>query len=308
MGQILVGTASWADKSLLDSGLFYPKQAKSAEARLRHYSTHFPLVEVDSSYYALPAPQVAQLWAERTPETFVFDVKAFRIFTQHQTPPNVLPKDIRDALGPLAEKRNVYYGDLPPELMEEMWRRFRLALEPLRQANKLGAVLFQFPPWFFYRRSNLEHIARCAQILEGYQLAVEFRNRTWFEDKHRSEVLAFERDHRLTHVVVDEPQGFPSSIPAIWEVTNPGLAIFRLHGRNARTWDKKGLTASSERFDYEYQEAELREFLSPVLRLAHQAERVHVVFNNNLRDQGIRGATTFSALVSNASPILARGE
>jgi len=192
--------------------------------------------------------------------------------------------------------------------MEEMWRRFRLALEPLRQANKLGAVLFQFPPWFFYRRSNLEHIARCAQILEGYQLAVEFRNRTWFEDKHRSEVLAFERDHRLTHVVVDEPQGFPSSIPAIWEVTNPGLAIFRLHGRNARTWDKKGLTASSERFDYEYQEAELREFLSPVLRLAHQAERVHVVFNNNLRDQGIRGATTFSALVSNASPILARGE
>ena len=92
MGQILVGTASWADKSLLDSGLFYPKQAKSAEARLRHYATHFPLVEVDSSYYALPAPQVAQLWAERTPETFVFDVKAFRIFTQHQTLPNVLAK------------------------------------------------------------------------------------------------------------------------------------------------------------------------------------------------------------------------
>src|SRR4030095_7418990 len=89
MGDILVGSASWADKSLVDSKLFYPKDAKTAEARLRHYASHFPLVEVDSSYYALPAPPIAELWAQRTPETFVFDIKAFRIFTQHQTPPKV---------------------------------------------------------------------------------------------------------------------------------------------------------------------------------------------------------------------------
>jgi uncharacterized protein YecE (DUF72 family) len=145
--------------------------------------------------------------------------------------------------------------------MDEMWRRFRLALEPLRHAGKLGAVLFQFPPWFYYRRSNLAHIAHCAQFLEGYQIAVEFRNRTWFDDKHRSEVLAFERENALAHVVVDEPQGFSSSIPSVWEVSSPNLAIFRLHGRNAETWDKKGLVASSERFDYEYREQELREFI-----------------------------------------------
>jgi len=302
MGAILVGTASWADKSLVDSKLFYPKDAKTAEARLRHYAANFPLVEVDSSYYALPAPLVAELWAQRTPETFVFDIKAFRIFTQHQTPPKVLPPDIRDALGPLAEKKNVYYGDFPPEIMDEMWRRFRLALEPLRNAGKLGAVLFQFPPWFFYRRSNLAHIAHCVQVLDGYQLAIEFRNRTWFEEKHRDEVLAFEREHKLTHVVVDEPQGFSSSIPPVWEVTNPELAIFRLHGRNAATWDKKGLTASSERFDYEYKEGELREFVQPVRHLAEQARRVHVVFNNNLRDQGIRGARLFGALVGSSPP------
>ena len=220
MGDILVGTASWADKSLLDSRLFYPKEAKTAEGRLRYYATHFPLVEVDSSYYALPAPRVAELWAERTPASFVFDLKAFRLFTQHQTAPRVLPKDIQEALGSLAQKKNVYYADFPPELMNEMWRRFRLALEPLRHAGKLGAVLFQFPPWFYYRRSNLAHIAHCAQALEGYQLAVEFRNRTWFDDKHRGEVLDFEREHGLTHVVVDEPQGFTSSVPAVWEVTS----------------------------------------------------------------------------------------
>ena len=82
MGDILVGTAYWADKSLVDSRLFYPKDATTAEARLRHYATNFRLVEVDSSYYALPAPPVAELWAQRTPETFVFDIKAFPIFTQ----------------------------------------------------------------------------------------------------------------------------------------------------------------------------------------------------------------------------------
>jgi uncharacterized protein YecE (DUF72 family) len=107
MGDILVGTASWADKSLLDSKLFYPKEAKTAESRLRYYAENFPLVEVDSSYYALPAPQVAELWAQRTPETFVFDIKAFRIFTQHQTPPQVLPPDIREARGTPAERKKV---------------------------------------------------------------------------------------------------------------------------------------------------------------------------------------------------------
>ena len=181
--------------------------------------------------------------------------------------------------------------------MDEMWRRFKLALDPLKRAGKLGAVLFQFPPWFYYRRSNLAHIAHCAQVLDGYQIAVEFRNRTWFDDKHRTEVLAFERDHSLAHVVVDEPQGFSSSIPTVWEVTCPTLAIFRLHGRNTETWDKKGLTTSSERFDYEYREEELKEFAPAVRRLAQQARRVHVVFNNNLRDQGIRGARLFSALL-----------
>jgi uncharacterized protein YecE (DUF72 family) len=214
MSEILVGTASWADKSLLDSGLFYPKQARTAEARLRYYADHFSMVEVDSSYYAMPAPQVTQLWAERTPESFVFDIKAFRLFTQHQTQPRVLPPDIREAMGALSEKKTVYYGDLPQAITDEMWHRFRMALEPLR--TKLGAVLFQFPPWFYYRRSNLAHIASCVQMLEGYQVAVEFRNRTWFEDEHRENVLAFEREHGITHVVVDEPQGFTGSIPSIW--------------------------------------------------------------------------------------------
>jgi uncharacterized protein YecE (DUF72 family) len=95
---LLVGTASWTDKTLIASGRFYPKQATSAEARLRYYASQFPLVEVDSSYYAMPAPATAQLWAERTPEGFVMNVKAFRLFTGHQTSPTVLHKDLQTAV------------------------------------------------------------------------------------------------------------------------------------------------------------------------------------------------------------------
>jgi len=121
------------------------------------------------------------------------------------------------------------------------------------------------------RRSNFEHIKRCARILDGYHLAVEFRNRSWLDEQHRNDVIAFERDLGLPHVVVDEPQGFSSSVPAIWEATNPKLAIFRLHGRNARTWEKKGLSPA-ERFRYLYDHDELSDWAPRVRELASRAD------------------------------------
>ena len=131
MSRILIGTASWTDKSLIASGRFYPPKCNSPEDRLRYYASQFPLVEVDSSYYAMPAPQVAQLWAERTPPDFTFNIKAFRLFTGHQTAPAALPKDIAEALG-RCEGKHLYYKDLPAEITDEMWRRFREGIEPLQ--------------------------------------------------------------------------------------------------------------------------------------------------------------------------------
>jgi len=296
MSNISVGTASWTDKMLVASGLFYPAAVKSAEDRLRFYATQFPVVEVDSSYYAMPTARNSTLWSERTPQTFVFDIKAFRLFTQHPTSPQALPKDIRDALGPV-EKQNIYYADMPVELLTELWQRFRAAIAPLQQAAKLGAVLFQFPPWFVYRPSNLDHIQRSAELLAGYQLAVEFRHQSWFAETHREQVLAFEREHGLAHVVVDEPQGFAGSIPPVWEVTCPDLAIVRLHGRNRETWDKKGLASSAERFDYLYSNAELLELAEQVRRLAANVGRVHVFFNNNYSNYAQRNAGVFRTFV-----------
>src|SRR5213593_4728837 len=175
MGHIRIGATSWTDKTLLESG-FYPRGVKSAEERLRHYASLFPMVEVDSSYYAIPAPQNAALWAERTPPGFVFDVKAFRALTLHQTPFNMLPPDLRKAM-PASKKANAYLRDLPTEIIEEIWKRFRTSLDPLRRAGKLGAVVFQLAPWIVYRPSHLDYLAECKERMGVLRTAVEFRNK-----------------------------------------------------------------------------------------------------------------------------------
>src|SRR5450830_13959 len=166
---ILVGTASWTDKSLIGCGRFYPKEASSAEARLRYYATQFPMVEVDSSYYAMPSAANAQLWVERTPADFVFNIKAFRLFTGHQTSPTVLPKDIQAALAAvpaLATKKVLYYREVPLEIRDELWRRFLQALAPLQHAGKLRAVHFQYAPWVLRNREGHAHVAHCVQMMQ----------------------------------------------------------------------------------------------------------------------------------------------
>jgi uncharacterized protein YecE (DUF72 family) len=288
VNDILIGTASWTDKTLVDCGRFYPRQARSAEARLRYYATQFPIVEVDSSYYGMPSPANAQLWAQRTPDDFVFNVKAFRLFTGHQTSPIVLHKDIQQALGPGVPK-TLYYRDVPGEIRDELWRRFSEALEPLRQAGKLGAVHFQFAPWLLRNREGHGHVQECVRRMEGYLLSVEFRNRTWFEGANAAKTIAFERELGVVHTIVDGPQGFANCVPCVWEVTHPELALLRLHGRNQATWNIKS-AASSSRFDYCYSQEELAALKPAILHAARKARKVHVIFNTNYEDQGQAGA------------------
>jgi len=288
---IRVGTASWTDKSLIESGRFYPSDATSAEDRLRYYASQFRMVEVDSSYYAIPTQQTAHHWATRTPDGFRFNVKAFRLFTGHQTSPVVLGKDIRAAL-PETGKKNVYYKDLPSELRDELWRQFRDALLPLQAAGKLVAVHFQFAPWMAFHRENFAHVEECQAQLPDCVLAVEFRNRSWFEGKHEASTLRFEQERAFVNVIVDGPQGFANSVPAVWAITNPDLSILRMHGRNRETWNKKGLKTSAERFNYDYSEVELTELAQQIVTTAPKVKEFHVVLNNNYEDQGQRNART----------------
>ena len=195
---ILVGTASWTDKTLIESGKFYPPEARSPEARLRFYAKQFPFVEVDASYYAIPTPGTAQAWAERTPPDFTFNVKAFRLFTGHQTDPRFLEKDIREALPP-TEKRMLYYRDVPTEILDELWRRFKLALVPLARNAKLAAVHFQFAPWVINDRDGIAHVIECVDRMADHHLSVEFRNQIWFDEAHRVKTLEFQKGRREQH-------------------------------------------------------------------------------------------------------------
>ena len=296
--RISVGTASWTDPTLVKSRRFYPKGCSSAEARLRYYASRFPLVEVNSSYYALPSVENSKVWAQRTPADFTFNVKAFRLFTGHQTTPDALPPPVRDRL-PLdvASKRAIHYKDVPCDLLDLLWAFFVEALAPLREAGKLGLVHFQFAPWLTYSAASRAHVAECVQRMSDHTLSVEFRHQTWFNEVHCACTLRFEREHSLVHTVVDAPQGFANSVAPHWDVTHPGLALIRLHGRNAATWNAKS-TVASDRFNYDYPDSELTVLAESIKELADRVARVHVIFNNNYEDQGQRNAATLSRLVS----------
>lgn len=294
MARIYVGTCSWTDPTLLASG-FYPSGVNTPEKRLAYYAEHFPIVEVDSTYYALPAERNAALWVKRTAPDFIFNIKAFALFTQHPTPPSALPKQVREALGPRAEKGNLYQKDLPGELVDQVWEMFTSALLPLDSAGKLGAVLFQFPQWFFPGHDSFEHILTCQERLGQYRMAVEFRNGTWVSEKHRDETLRFLRHNEIAYVAVDEPQGFRSSVPPMAEATTD-LSIVRLHGRNKETWEKKGITAT-ERFRYLYPKEELGEWTPRIERLASQTKNMHVLFNNCYGDYAVRNAQDMAGLL-----------
>ncbi len=300
--RIRVGTASWTDKTLIASGRFYPKGASTAEARLRYYASQFSIVEVDSSYYAMPTPQTARLWVERTPEGFVMNVKAFRLFTGHATEPKVLHADLREALGGATAPAR-FYGDVPAEIQTELWRRFRDALLPLRASGRLGLVHFQFPPWVTADAAGRAQIEHCVVRMAGHDLSVEFRHRSWFAgaDETRS-TIAFLRELGVAHTVVDGPQGFSNSVPAVWEATHPRFALLRLHGRNSKTWNIRGATSASDRFNYDYPEKELAELVPRLERLSLTALQTHVVFNNNMEDQGQRNARTLVGLIAAHRP------
>ena len=295
-----MGTASWTDRTLIESG-WYPPEAKSPEQRLRYYARQFPLVEVDATYYALPAEQTARAWAERTPDWFTFNIKAFSLFTQHPTPVRALPADLREAAAK-AGKERVYLRDVDPELAEAAWDRFLAALEPLRSAGgngagKLGAILLQFPPWFPVGRANKDYILACAQRAAPRRVCVEFRNRTWMSDRNQAGTLDFLAEHKLPYVCVDMPQGYPSSIPPVLAATSD-LAVVRMHGHSEK-WTSKEI---SEKFGYQYSEEELGGWAGKVRGLAEDADVTHVLFNNCYRDWAHVNARQFTELLADPAP------
>ena len=295
MSRILIGTASWTDRTLIKDGHFYPPEAKTAEARLRYYAEQFPIVEVDSTYYFPPSEKNSVLWIERTPKDFTFNVKAYSLLTNHPTRPDSIYKDL-ELPDELADKKNLYREQLPDAVVDEVWQRFRDALMPLHSAGKLGAVLFQYPQWFVIGRKNKDYILECADRLKEFRIAVEFRHKTWLEERNVDETLSFLSDHDLPYVSVDMPQGFDSSLPPIAAATADDIAMVRFHGRDRKAWAKKNVSAS-ERFRYEYSEAELNEWVPRIRDVSEQARETHVLMNNCYRDFAVNNARQLGDLL-----------
>jgi len=272
MGRVEVGTASWTDRTLIESG-WYPPEAGTPEKRLRYYARQFPLVEVDATYYALPSRQTAAAWAARTPAGFTFNIKAFSLFTQHPTRVSALPADLRQAVR--TGRDRVYLRDVDQAVADEAWDRFLASLDPLRDAGKLGAILLQFPPWFPISRARKDYIVSCAQRVAPRRVCIEFRNHTWMDPGNQQETLGFLSANKLPYVCVDMPQGHRDSIPPVLAVT-ADLAVVRMHGHSDK-WNSKDIY---ERFGYLYSDRELAEWARNVKQLASEAEDTHVLFNN----------------------------
>jgi uncharacterized protein YecE (DUF72 family) len=292
---LFIGLTAWTQPSLARH--LYPPTIKTAEERLHFYSSRFPLTEVDATFYRPLAERTAALWVARTPPGFVIDVKAFRLLTQHPTPPSQLWRDLRDELPPeLLARANIYARDLPREVVAEVLRRFTAALEPLRTAGRLGLVLFQLPRYVYPSPASFGYLEWVATQCSGLQLAIEFRQRRWMDDEHRDETIDFLTRHHLAFVCVDEPKGLPSTLPPI-AVATADVAEVKFHGRNAVQWEARGVTPA-DRHRYNYRARELAEWV-PRIRALHEGGRpVHILMNNCADGACVRNAKSLARLLA----------
>ena len=272
----------------------------SAEARLRHYASVFDVVEVNSSYYAIPDIRNTQHWVERTPPGFIFHVKAYSLLTGHHPRAESVPADVAVLLP--RSPRRTRRGELdatgfPPEAIDRAFQLFQTALRPIAEAGKLGYVLFQFAPWVHFDTARLDYLASLPARLPGWTIAIEFRHRSWLPE-HIDETLRALSQAHLAHVIVDAPSG-AHAVPRVTTVTAP-TAIFRLHGRNAEGWLRqlRGEEPTvREKYDYLYSEGELRALLPEIEAVSAETEDVFISFNNNNRDYPVKNALMMKRLL-----------
>ncbi len=284
--EILVGTCNWADHKE-----FYPpelERGRRQREKLDYYAHFFPMVEIDTSFYGIPKPEVVDGWIGRTPEGFRFNIKAFRSLTRH-------------------ERDN---GRPRPPTDEEV-RDFLAALSPLRDSGRLGAVHYQFPPWFTNRPEARDVLLETRDRHPDDVVAIEFRHRSWFDDGAWPATEDLLRELDCVYVGVDAPQLGSGTAPPILAITSPKLCIARFHGRNRKTWYRPDGPTSDYRFNYLYSPRELEEWVPAIREVADRGTPVHVLLNNNRSNYAVVNAFDFGELLGvplpkPPAPIIAR--
>jgi uncharacterized protein YecE (DUF72 family) len=287
---IRIGTCSWADDAL--SKHWYPPGTPPKE-RLAYYAERFSTVEVDSTFYRVPTEQMVRGWAERTPEGFVMHVKAFGLMTRHPVKLQQVPPDLREGL-PVDDRGRV---DRPSrEARSAVFREFLDALAPLRDAGKLGGLLFQMPPYVVWKPTSLDYLEWARDQIGGDTFLFEPRHRSWYAEDIREELLRFLEGRKMTWVVVDAPKTDAANVPLTLVAATTPTAYVRFHGRNAGTWNARGGSAA-QRFDHTYSEKELREWVAPLRELSNVSEEAYAFFNNNNQTDGVAQAPAGAQLL-----------
>ena len=265
---VRLGTCSFADEGLLKA--WYPRGVSTSRARLRYYAERFDTTEVDSPYYHLPDPGVTRNWAQRTPDEFVFHVKAHASMTWHQGEPT-----------------------------DEAFAEFRASIKPLELSGTLRGILLQYHPRFTKSPEALAELERAPERLAPLVPLVEFRHRSWMEPDERASTLEFLERNGLAYVSLDTPMTRASNVVARHAVATHRVAYVRFHGRNEKTWNIKA-EKSSDRFNWMYSEEELEEWVPKLGRLAEDADEVYAMFNNNRDDFAPRSAVLMRGLLEEA--------
>lgn len=263
---IQIGLTGWGDHP----DIYHP--SSTARDKLLDYSAHFPIVELDSTFYAVQPERNIRKWIAETPDSFRFIVKAYQGMTGHAR------------------------GEIPFGSKGEMYDLFKLSMRPLQVANKLAMVLVQFPPWFDCTRENVDEIRDICERLNNFDVAIEFRHQSWYSPPFKEKTLTFLRQLDVIHSVCDEPQAGQGSIPLVPVTTRSDKVLFRLHGRNIHGW--RNTTGDNDawrkvRYLYNYNETELDEIEVAVNELKRNTDEVFVIFNNNSGKHAARNAQQF---------------
>ncbi|MDF2960910.1 MAG: hypothetical protein K0S39_2645 [Paenibacillus sp.] len=250
---ISIGLAGWGDHDDL-----YEKGAVKPENKLKIYNRHFPVVEVDSSFYAVLQEKTYSRWVAETTHHFSFIIKVYQGMTGHLRGKNPFSDD------------------------DSMYRAFCESIRPVTDSGKLKAVLFQYPPWFDCTRGNVDILRGVRERMRGYPVALEFRNQSWFTEDTKEKTLAFMEREEWIHSICDEPQAGLGSVPTVLVPTSTKQTIVRMHGRNASGWNQNGNPNwRATRYLYRYNREELTEWKDNLLRLSEQTGEISVIFNNN---------------------------
>lgn len=292
MNDLRVGTCSWIDRSLLSSG-WYPSGARDASSRLHYYAGFFDTVEVDSTFYAIPDETSFYQWVSRTPPGFLFNVKAFGLFTYHALPVTALPASIRPKDAQKGSRIRIW--EIPRENRVELWNFFVSRVMVLHRMDRLGYLLFQFPPWVTFSEKNLNWFRRIGSLGAPIRIALEVRHGSWLEGDNRRRFLDLLKDQNMAYTAVDEPR-LDWTVPPEWNITATWGTVIRFHGRNASAWGRRNATVA-ERFNYLYDNVELGAFSGIAKKMAENTGRVFLMFNNCFRDNAVRNALQMKALL-----------